>query len=304
MKVLVTGGAGFIGSHLVDGLLKDGYKVIIFDDLATGERENINKGAVFLEVDVRDVEKMERILRQEAVSSIFHLAALPRVGFSIAEPLKTAQVNIQGTLNVFKAAIDTGVKRVVFASSSSVYGDRGEMLLKESLSPEPISPYALQKFVGERFAVMFSRLYKISIISLRYFNVFGSRLDFSSEYGLVIGKFLQQKARGAPLTIYSDGEQTRSFCYVDDTVDATIEASKSKFLKGGEIINIGGKKSYSVNYLASLIGGSTRNLSPKAGDVRHSRADNSLAKTLLKWEPTTAFEVGIKKTMNWYSSKY
>jgi len=303
MKVLVTGGAGFIGSHLVDSLLKNGYKVVIFDNLATGEKENINKNAVFFEIDIRDVEEMKYILKQEAISTIFHLAALPRVGFSIAEPLKTAQVNIQGTLNVFKVAIDVGARRVIFSSSSSVYGDKGEVLLKESLSPEPISPYALQKFVGERFAVMFSRLYKISIISLRYFNVFGPRLDLSSDYGLVIGKFLQQKARGAPLTIYSDGEQTRSFCYIDDIVNATIEASNSKFLKGGEIINLGGKKFCSINHLASLIGGFTENLSPKIGDVRHSRADNTLAKTLLKWEPMTAFEVGIRKTMDWYSSK-
>jgi len=226
------------------------------------------------------------------------------VPISVEDPVRTSKVNILGTISVFKAAIDNEVKRIIFASSSSVYGDQKELPLRESMTPNPISPYALQKLVGERFAKLFTKLYGIPIISLRYFNVYGPRIDFNSDYSLVIGKFLKQKAESKPLTIYGDGKQTRGFCYVDDVVDANIQAMKSEKLKGGEIINISSGESYSINYLANLIGGEKQYLPSRPGDVLHTKADITLAKKLLNWQPKISFEEGLKKTSQWFKKVY
>lgn len=299
LKILVTGGAGFIGSHLVDRLIKEGNKVIIIDNLSTGKKENLNKKAEFYKVDICS-PKIFKIFQKEKPEFLFHLAALPRVPLSIEAPVLTSKVNILGTLNVFKAGIDAKVKRIIFASSSSVYGNQKELPLRENMICNPISPYGLQKLTCEKFAKLFTQLYKTPIISLRYFNVYGPRIDFNSDYSLVIGKFLKQKSEGKPLTIFDDGEQTRSFSYVDDVVEATILAMKSKKLKGGEIINIGNNKSQSVNYLAKLIGGSVQYLPPRVGDVLHTKADVTLAKELLNWQPKVDFEEGLKKTIEWF----
>lgn len=303
MRILVTGGAGFIGSHLVDKLVELGHKVVILDNLSTGKKENINKKAKFYKVDICS-PKIFEIFKKERPKIVFHLAALPRVPFSIKDPVLTSKVNILGTINIFKAAIDAKVKRVIFASSSSVYGDQKKLPLKENMTPNPISPYGLQKYVCEQFAKLFSSLYGVPIISLRYFNVYGPRIDFNSEYSLVIGKFLKQKKEGKPLTIYGDGNQTRGFCYVDDVVEANIRAMESKKLKGGEVINISSGKSYSINYLAKLIDGAVKYLPPRPGDVLHTRADISLAKKLLNWQPKISFEEGLKKTVEWFEKVY
>jgi len=302
-KVLVTGGAGFIGSHLVDVLIEKGYKVVVIDNLSTGKIENINKKAKFYKIDICS-PKIGEIFKKEKPQICFHLAALPRVPLSVKDPVLTSRVNVLGTINIFKASVDSKVKRVIFASSSSVYGDQEKLPLRENMSPNPISPYGLQKYVCEQFAKLFSNLYKISIVSLRYFNVYGPRIDFDSEYSLVIGKFLKLKAQGKPLTIYGDGNQTRGFCYVDDVVEANILAMKSKKIKGGEVINIGNEKSYSINYLAKLIGGKVKYLPPRPGDVLHTRADITLAKKLLNWSPKVSLEEGLEKTKQWFEKVY
>jgi len=298
MKIIVTGGAGFIGSHLTDKLIEQGHDVVVIDNLSTGKKGNLNPEADFHNLDICDFDKIKPIFKD--IDYIFHLAAIPRVLISVEDPVGTSKVNILGTINIFKAATNTKVKRIIFASSSSVYGDQEKLPLKEDMIPDPISPYALQKLAGEQFAKLFSKLYKVPIISLRYFNVYGSRIDFGSDYSLVIGKFLKQKTESKPLTIYGDGEQTRGFCYVDDVVRANIKAMESEKLKGGEVINISSGESYSVNYLAKLIGGEVQYLPPRPGDVLHTKADISLAKDLLDWEPRVSFEEGFKKVQKWF----
>ena len=301
MRILVTGGAGFIGSHLVDRLVKENHKVVVIDNLTTGKKENVNPQADFYNLDICDFEKIKPLFKN--IDFVFHLAAIPQVPVSVEDPVRTSKVNILGTINVFKAAIEAKVKRIIFASSSSVYGNQEKLPFKEDMKPNPISPYALQKLVGEQFAKLFTKLYGIPIISLRYFNVYGPRIDFNSDYSLVIGKFLKQKAEGKPLTIFGDGEQTRDFCYIDDVVDATIKAMESEKLEGGEVINIGSGKSYSINYLADLIGGKRKYLAPRKGDVKHTQADITLAKKLLAWQPKISFEEGLKKVQEWLETK-
>lgn len=297
-KYLVTGGAGFIGSNLVDRLIKSNYEVAVIDDLSTGKRENLNPKAVFYQEDICDLERIKPLFKE--VDGVFHLAAIPRVPLSIEDPVGTFKVNVLGTVNVFKAAIDSGVKIIVFASSSSIYGDQEKLPLEESMKPNPISPYGLQKLIGEQIAKLFTDLYKTPIVSLRYFNVYGGRIDFNSDYSLVIGKFLRLKSQNKPLTVFGDGEQTRGFCYVDDVVDASIKAAESEKIKGGEAINISQEKSYSINYLSKLIGGEVQYLPKRAGDPLNTQADIASAKKLLGWEPKVGIEEGVRKTIEWY----
>lgn len=300
-KYIVTGGAGFIGSHLVDKLIERGDKAVVIDDLSTGKKQNLNPMADFFQLDICDFKKIKPLF--SGVDGVFHLAAVASVPFSVENPALTTKVNVSGTVNVFKSASENKVKRVVFASSSSVYGDQGQLLLKEKMAPNPKSPYALQKLVGEQFAKMFKELYKTPIICLRYFNVYGPRIDFNSDYSLVLGKFLKLRAAKKPLTIFGTGQQTRGFCYVFDVVSATIKAMESEKIKGGEVINISHKKSYSVNYLAKLIGGEIQHLPQRQGDVMHTKADIALAKKLLNWEPKVDFEKGVNFTKKWFENK-
>ncbi|MDO8529796.1 MAG: SDR family NAD(P)-dependent oxidoreductase [bacterium] len=300
MKYLVTGGAGFIGSNLVDALVAEGHQVVVIDNLVSGKKENVNPKADFYQLDICDFEKIRPLF--EGVDFVFHLAAIPRVPISVQKPIETSQVNIMGTINVFKAAAEAKVSRVVFASSSSVYGNQKDSSFKETMVPNPLSPYALQKLVGEQVAKLFTNLYNIPIISLRYFNIYGPRIDFDSDYGLVVGKFLQQSGQKKPLTIFGDGQQTRAFIYIDDIVRANIKAMESKKIVGGEVINIGQEKAYSVNHLAQLIGGQVQHLPPRVGDALHTLADITLARELLGWEPETEFEAGIQKTKEWFKN--
>ena len=300
MKYIVTGGAGFIGSNLVDALLKNGHKVIVIDNLYTGKKENLNKKAKFVKADIRDFKKIKLLFK--GVDGVFHLAAIPRVIISVEDPLLTSEVNILGTLNVFKAAIDNKVPRVVFASSSSIYGAQDKLPLQEDMKPNPLSPYGLQKLVGEQFAQLFSASSKTQIISLRYFNVYGPRIDFKSDYSLVIGKFLRLKAEGKPFTIFGDGEQTRGFCFVQDVIDANMRAMTSQKLSGGKVINIGQRDSHSINYLADLLDGKKKYFPPRAADPLHTQADTTKAKELLNWEPSVSFKDGVTLTKNWFLS--
>ena len=299
-RIIVTGGAGFIGSHLVDELIKEGHEVIVIDNLSAGKKENINPKAKFYKKDICDFEEIKPLF--SGVDYVFHLAAIPKIPFSIKNPIKTSKVNILGTINVFKAASENDIKRVIFASSSSVYGNQEKSPFKEDMIPSPISPYSLQKFVGEKFAKLFTNLYDIPIVCLRYFNVYGPRIDFDSDYTLVIGKFLKQKEEKIPLTIYGDGEQTRGFCYVEDVVRANIKAMKSKSIVGGEVINISSGKTQSINYLAELIGGPVKFLPIRKGDILHAKADISLAKRLLDWGPKVSFGEGFKRTQDWFKN--
>jgi nucleoside-diphosphate-sugar epimerase len=293
MKILVTGGAGFIGSNLVDKLIDEGYKVFIIDNLSSGKKENINKKAVFYKADICHLDKILPLFKE--IDYVFHLAANPRVIFSVENPIESHKVNIDGALNVLYASYKNRVKRLIFASSSAVYGDIKKLPLKENITPNPISPYGLHKLIGEYYCKLFSNLYNLETVCLRYFNVYGPRMDPNGPYALVIGKFLKLRKENKPLTIYGDGKQTRDFIYVDDVVKANILAMKSKKVGRGEVINICSRKNYSINYIAKLIGGRKIYLPARKGEMKHTLGDNSLAKKLLGWKPEISLEEGIKK---------
>jgi len=298
MKFIVTGGAGFIGSHLTDALIAQGHDVVVVDNLYAGKKENVNRKAKLKKVDIRKYDKLLPIF--QGADGVFHLAAIPRVPVSIINPLETTEVNVQGTLNVFWAAKNADVKRVVYASSSSVYGNQTTLPLVETMTPKPISLYALQKHVGEEFARLFKDLYDFPIISLRFFNVYGPRVDLNSEYSLVIGKFLKQRMDGKPLTIFGDGNQSRGFSYVSDVAAAAIAAMMSQKVSGSEVINVGSTTGVTVNRIAELVGGERQYLPPRAGDVLHTKADLTRAKELLGWEPKVDFDTGLQKVKEYF----
>jgi len=295
-KALVTGGAGFIGSHLVDALIDKGYEVSIIDNLSSGKREYINPKANFFELDIRDFDKIRPIF--EGMDFVFHLAAIPRIPLSIEKPLETNDTNITGTLNVLVASKEAGVKRVIYTSSSSVYGEQSELPMKEDMFPRPLNPYALQKYVGELYCRIFSEIYKLPTVSLRYFNVYGPRQPREGTYAPVIGIFLRQKAQGLPLTVTGDGEQTRDFTEVSDVVRANILAMESEKVGNGEVINIGAGENHSINEIAKMVGGGIKYIPLPPGEMRDTLADISKAKELLGWEPRVKLEEGIKKLMS------
>jgi len=284
-KVLVTGGAGFIGSNLVDELIKQGDEVIVIDNLSTGERENLNPAAQFHELDIRDLEKIQPLFA--GVDCVFHLAAFARVQPSIEDPITFNDVNVNGTLNVLVAAKDAGVKRVVYSASSSAYGDQTQMPLREDMPAHPLSPYGLQKYIGELYCRLFSNVYNLPTVCLRYFNIYGNRQAMEGAYCLVMSIFVSQRLKGEPMTIVGDGEQRRDFTCVIDVVRANILAAQSDKVGKGEAINIGRGNNYSVNELAKMIGGPTVNVAPCI-ESQETLADNSRAKELLGWEPTVA----------------
>lgn len=294
MNYLVTGGAGFIGSHITDALLSAGHRVTVLDDLSTGNEENINKRAKFILADIRNLGEITPHFR--GIDGVFHAAALPRVQFSLEQPIATNEVNVTGTLHVLVAARDQGVKRVVYSASSSAYGNSPVTPLHEGLPPQPMSPYGLQKYIGEEYCRLFSLAYGLETVSLRYFNVYGPRMAGEGAYRTVIKTFLMQKAKGEPLTIVGDGEQTRDFTHVCDVVRANSSAMESKNVGKGETVNIGAGKDWSVNAIAKLIGGSVTHIPPRL-EPRATRADNRRAKELLGWEPKEKFEDAIQELM-------
>ncbi|MFA5831117.1 MAG: NAD-dependent epimerase/dehydratase family protein [Candidatus Paceibacterota bacterium] len=289
-KVVVTGGAGFIGSNLVDGLLEKGYEVHVIDNLVAGHRENVDPRTIFHEKDIRNLSDMHAVM--EGAKYVFHLAAVPRVQYSIEHPIETNDVNVGGTLNILKAAKDAGVSKVVFSASSSAYGDQDSMPLREDMPANPKSPYGLHKHIGELYCRLFSEIYELPTVSLRYFNVYGPRLDPAGAYALVIGLFLRLRSEGKPLTITGDGTQTRDMTHVRDVVRANILAAERDMVGKGEVINIGSGKNHTINELAELIGGPVEHIAPRL-EPHDTLADNSLAKELLGWEPTVPFEEGI-----------
>ncbi len=294
-KVLVTGGAGFIGSHLVDSLIEKGFDVRVIDNLVSGKIENVNPAAKFYKADICNLEMLKTLFC--GIEFVFHLAALPRVQYSIANPKITHDVNVCGTLNVLLAARDMGIKRVIYSSSSSVYGNQSKIPLRETMKAMPVSPYGLQKYFGELYCNIFSQIYNLGTVSLRYFNVFGSRAPADGAYALVIGKFLEQRKKGGPLTIVPDGKQSRDFTYVSDVVRANILAAESLKVGKGEAINIGGGKNYSVMELAGIIGGPQVFIEPRL-EAKHTLSSIKKAKRLLNWEPKISLEEGIKILKN------
>jgi nucleoside-diphosphate-sugar epimerase len=296
MKYLVTGGAGFIGTNLTKQLLREGHVVRIIDNYVGGRHKNrIQTGAEYVEGDIRNMDDLLRAMKD--IDGIFHMAALPRVTYSVEEPALTHDVNVNGTLNVLLAARDSGVKRVVFSSSSSTYGDQPREMypLKEgSVNKMPVAPYALHKLVGEHYVRLFSELYGLETLSLVYFNVYGPYCDPNGAYALVIGKFLQQRSEGEPMTVCGDGEYYRDYTHVSDVVRANILAMTKAGVANGQAINIGNNNPQSVNDIVKLIGGEYVTIEERPGDVRFTQANNDRAKKLLGWEPTISLEEGIE----------
>lgn len=290
MKLLVTGGAGFIGSNLVDELIQLGHQVLVIDNLSNGKKENVNRKAKFYHVDVTNLKQIKPIFR--GVDYVFHLAALPRVQFSIEHPLESDTVNVRGTLNVLVASADAGVKKVIYSASSSAYGDQKIMPLREDFLANPKSPYGLQKYIGELYCKMWTSVYGLPTVCLRYFNVYGPRQSHEGAYALVIAKFINQKLLGQPMTITGDGKQTRDFTNVKDVVRANILAMLSKKVGKGEIVNIGAGKNQSILQIAKLIGGTVKFI-PTRFEPRNTLADNKLAYKLLKWRPSVDIKMGI-----------
>ncbi len=308
MKVLVTGGAGFIGSNLVEELLHRGDRVVILDNLITGREENFPapcREVMIMRGDVRDLE----VLNEAATGCevILHQAALPSVARSVANPVLSHQVNATGTLNVLVAARNRGVRRVVYASSSSTYGDTPALPKVEDIPPRPLSPYAISKLAGEQYCQVFTRLYGLETVALRYFNVFGPRQDPTSEYSAVIPRFITALLDGQSPIIYGDGLQTRDFTYVANVVQANLlaaEASQEKV--AGEVFNIACGQRYSLldllQCLKGIIGIEAQPTfaDGRAGDVRHSQAAIDKARQRLGFVPSVDFEEGLRRTVQWY----
>lgn len=290
-KVVVTGGAGFIGSHIVDAYLAQGADVHVIDNYAGGKREDrINPKATYHELDIRDYDKIAPVI--QGATYVFHEAALPRVQFSIENPELTFSVNAAGLISVLRAAHEGGARRLIYAASSSAYGDQAVMPLVEDMPAHPKSPYGLQKYMGELSCRLWSEVYNLPTVSLRYFNVYGSRFDPDGAYALVIGKFLKQKKEGTAMTITGDGTQTRDFTHVSDIVRANMLAASSDVVGKGEVLNIGAGRNASVNRIAEIIGGPTTNI-PARLEPHDTLADNTKAKQLIGWEPQVSLEDGI-----------
>ena len=298
---LVTGGGGFIGSNLVRALLEHGDSVRVLDNFATGRRGNLaGLDVEVVEGELRSYERVHNAVRGSEL--VFHLGALGSVPRSVQDPLTTSAVNVEGTLNVLLAARDEGVRRVVFASSSSVYGSSAELPARESGPVDPISPYGVAKLAAERYCVAFSRVYDaFESVVLRYFNVFGPRQSPSSQYAAVVPLFITAIAAGDPVTIFGDGEQARDFTYVGNVVDAGLLAADAPGANG-RIFNIAAGAPHSVNELVDTIGSllgrsvDRRHDEPRPGDIRDSFADVSAARDALGWEPRVGFEDGLRLT--------
>ena len=310
MRYLVTGGAGFIGSHVVDELVRRGQEVVVLDDLSTGSEANIQdvRGKIDFRVgtitDLKDVQSACR-----GADYVIHLAARASVPKSVKDPIGTNHTNIDGTLNVLVASRDAGARRFVYAASSSAYGETAEQPKIETMAPVPISPYGVTKYVGELYAQVFGRVYGLENASIRYFNVFGPRQDPTSQYSGVLSRFVLAILRDEPPVIYGDGEQTRDFTYVANVVDETLRACEATGASG-RVFNGGTGARITLNQVINLLANITvRKIqpayeSPRVGDIRDSQADISLARKVLGYEPAVLFEEGLRRTWEWYSRAY
>ncbi len=305
---LVTGGAGFIGSHVARALVDQGMRVRIIDNLSTGYLENIEElGEVdFINASINDNDALKRAL--EDVELVFHQAAIPSVPRSVAHPLETHDASVNGTFSLLLAARDRKVRRVVYAASSSVYGDQAESPKRETMRPDPLSPYAVAKLVGDYYCQVFTRSYGLETVSPRYFNVFGPRQDPGSQYSGVISRFILALESGEQPVIYGDGEQTRDFTYISNVVDANLRASQAREASG-KVFNVANGESVSVNEvletLKKLTGRTEVNaeyFEARPGDVRDSLADLNAAKSVLGYAPTVGLAAGLKLTLDWWKT--
>jgi UDP-glucose 4-epimerase len=305
---LVTGGAGFIGSHVVEELLARGESVRVLDDLSSGSKQNL--AAVldrveFAEADIRELDRIRPLFA--GVDYAIHLAARSSVVLSIEDPVTSTAVNIGGTVNVLVAARDAGVRRVVFADSAAVYGDNPELPRMETQAPNPLSPYALTKLTGEYYCRIFTEVFHLEAVPLRFFNIFGPRQDPHSPYTGVLSKFIVAYLENQTPVIFGDGEQSRDFTYVANVVDAILRACTAPGA-AGQAINVGVGASFTLNRVIALLNRifetkvEPRYEAPRAGDVRHSLADVSRARQLLDYEPLVTFEEGLRRTVAWYRS--
>jgi nucleoside-diphosphate-sugar epimerase len=304
-QYLVTGGAGFIGSHLSEELIRRGHRVRVADSLITGKRSNLDHipQVEFVEGDLADLDFVRRVVKD--CEFVLHQAAIPSVPRSVTDPITSNRAKVDATLNTLVAARDAGVRRLVFAASSSAYGDTPTLPKHEQMPTNPLSPYALQKVVGEEYLRMFTKLYGLETVSIRYFNVFGPRQDPTSPYSGVISVFATALLHNRPPKIFGDGEQTRDFTYVANVVDGVLRACEAQGASG-EIINVatGGRISLNTLFatMKKVIGGTVQPEyhDPRPGDVRDSQADIAKARRILEYEPTVSFEDGLWKTIEWY----
>ncbi|HHT9155181.1 MAG TPA: SDR family oxidoreductase [Candidatus Tripitaka sp. YC43] len=295
MRCLVTGGAGFIGSHLVDRLLGGGHEVVVLDNFSTGRRQNLlqqgsRPGLTIHEGDVALLKAIQPLF--EGVDWVFHLAALADIVPSIVRPLEYYRSNLDGTVAVLEASRQAGVKRFIYAASSSCYGIPDIYPTPETAPISPQYPYALTKYLGEECVLHWGKIYKLPVLSLRFFNVYGPRSRTSGTYGAVFGVFLAQKLKGKPFTVVGDGNQTRDFTFVTDVVEAVVMAAGSEHV--GLVLNVGSGKAYSVNYLVELLGGNVVYIPERPGEPRCTQADITRIKSLLGWNPRVTLEKGVK----------
>ncbi len=309
---LVTGGAGFIGSNLVGALLEQGHTVRVLDNFSTGKRENLAPYGSRVEVIEGDLTDLDAVRRAvQGVDVVLHQGALASVPRSIEDPISSNEANVKGTLHVLLAAKDAGVKRVVYASSSSVYGDQAVTEPKvETMTPQPISPYAVSKLSGEQYCQVFYEVYGLETVSLRYFNVFGPRQDPHSEYAAVIPKFITCMLEGQRPTIFGDGEQTRDFTYIGNVIKGNLLAATAPAERiAGQVFNMATGAQISLNGLVEMLQEITgQNIAPvhappRTGDIKHSRADIEKARRLLGYEPEVSFLEGLRQTVEWYRSR-
>lgn len=296
-KIIVTGGAGFIGSHLTKKLANLGLNVIVIDNFSTGRIDNLRNIKSKIKIIKEDIGNFERLknqlLKREKVDYIYHLAALPRIERSIDNPMETHRSNVHGVFGVLELARFLGVKRLIFTSSSSVYGTQNKNPLSEDLTPDPQNPYAAQKLIGEVYCDIYSKVFGIPIVTLRLFNVYGSGMDGEGAYQLVFTKWIEQMKKGLPLTIYGDGKQTRDFTHISDAVAALIKAMKFKHANMHELINIGSGRQVQINYLATLFHSPIVHVEPRKFEERFKQADTKKAAKLLKWRPLVSIEEGV-----------
>ncbi|TCZ77526.1 SDR family oxidoreductase [Paenibacillus albiflavus] len=307
LKFLVTGGAGFIGSNLVEALLNQNYEVTVLDNLSTGKISNIQSflnDIRFIKGDIQNLETCYQAVK--GMDYVLHQAAIGSVPLSIKDPIQTHLTNVTGTLNMLVAAKDQGIRKVVLAASCAAYGNSKQLPLVESMPSSPLSPYAASKLVTESYASVFSSVYGLPTISLRYFNVFGPKQDPLSQYAAVIPRFISKLISNETIEIYGDGEQTRDFTYIDNVIQANLNACFADPISSGKVYNIACGEQISLNQLfEKLCGSMDIHSQPKykaaqIGDVRHSLADISLAQAYLNYQPCTNFEQGLKKVVKWY----